>query len=271
MQYLINIFPALLLALWTSMTLAAQQSDAIWQGGLKQHLFADRTILDGDGVISLEAPVRAEDGAVVPVRIKAGFPQSEDRYIKTLSLVIDKNPAPLAGNFHFMPNSGRADLALRIRVNEYSPVRVIAETNDGKLYMAERFVKASGGCSAPAGSDLDVAMKRLGKMRFKFINDAGEDSPVLTRLAISHPNLTGMQKDQQTLLYIPPHFIKKIDVSFNGESVFSAEVNISVSENPNFQFFFVPHKAGELTARIEDNEHMEFTKTIRYSPPKVGK
>ncbi|MEE9422033.1 MAG: quinoprotein dehydrogenase-associated SoxYZ-like carrier [Gammaproteobacteria bacterium] len=266
MRYFTNIFIALLLASWANLTFAAQQSDDVWVGSLRNNLFADQMILDGEGVIELEAPSRAEDGAVVPVRIKAGFPQSKDRYIESLFLIIDRNPAPLAGEFHFTPKSGRADLALRIRVNEYSPVRVVAKTNDGKLYMTSRYVKATGGCSAPAGTDLDAAMKRLGKMRFKIRDDSGSDGSIQTRLAISHPNLTGMQKDQQSLLFIPAHFVKKIAVSFEGEPVFSAEVGISVSENPNFQFFFVPDKGGELTAEIEDSKQVKYTKTVKYSP-----
>ena len=71
------------------------------------------------------------------------------------------------GIFHFTPHSGKADLALRVRLNAYSNVRVITETSDGKLHMSKRFVKASGGCSAPVGTNLEAAFKRMGKMKFK--------------------------------------------------------------------------------------------------------
>ncbi len=268
-RYLSTTFILVVLLLPTAAP-ALEQSDTLWQSSLKKHFFADREILNGEGVIALQAPNRAEDGAVVPVRISAGFPQSADHYIKTLTLIIDRNPAPLAGKFHFTPKSGRADLALRIRVNEYSPVRAIAETNEGKLHMVSRFVKSSGGCSAPAGTDLDVAMQRLGKMRLKVRNMPGHE-PLQTRLAISHPNLTGMQKDQVSLLYIPPHFVRKIDVSFEGEPVFSAETDISISENPNFAFFFVPDRAGQLSAEIEDSKGMKFTKVVTYSGAEEGR
>lgn len=40
-------------------------------------------------------------------------------------------------------------LATRVRVDDYSYVRAVAETADGKLHMVKAFVKASGGCSAP--------------------------------------------------------------------------------------------------------------------------
>ena len=249
--------------------IAAEDSDVVWNGSLKKFFFADRPIQDAEGVIALDAPVRAEDGAVVPIQITAGFPQTTERYIKTVSLVIDRNPSPMAGRFHFSPKSGKADLALRIRVNEYSPVRVIAETNDGKLFMASRFVKATGGCSAPVGTDLDAARKRLGKIRMK-TRATGLYEPVQTQLAVSHPNLTGLQKDQVSLLFIPSHFIQKINVTFEGEQIFSAETDISVSENPNFRFYFVPEKAGKMIAEIEDSRGMRFTQSYDYSASKTN-
>ena len=238
--------------------------DSVWRNNLQTHFFADRPIIETDEVVELEAPTRAEDGAVVPIRIHAKFPQTHERYIKTISLIIDKNPQPLAGKFRFKSTSGRADLALRVRVNEYSPVRVVAETNDGKLYMHSRFVKASGGCSAPVGTDLDAAMQRLGKIRFKTKNFTSLDEPVATQLAVSHPNITGMQKDQVSLLFIPPHFVTNVNVKFNGEEIFSAETTISVSENPNFRFFFVPQKEGVLSAEITDSKGMKYTQQYAF-------
>ena len=159
----------------------------VWSGGLRATYFGDRPIIENDEVIALDAPKRAEDSAVVPIAINTHWPQTEERYIKTITLLIDKNPVPLAGRFHFTPKSGRADIATRIRVNEYSPVRAIAETNDGKLYMSRRFVKASGGCSAPIGSDLDAAMARLGKMKLTLREQASPGQPQLAQLRISHP------------------------------------------------------------------------------------
>jgi len=238
--------------------------DAVWQSQLKTHFFADRPIIRSDEVVELEAPTRAEDGAVVPVRIHAKFPQTPERYIKTISLIVDKNPQPLAGKFNFNSKSGKADLALRIRVNEYSPVRVIAETNDGKLHMHRSFVKASGGCSAPVGTDLDAAMSRLGKIRFKTKNFTALNEPVAAQLAVSHPNITGMQKDQVSLLFIPPHFVTNVNVKFNGEEIFRAETTISVSENPNFRFFFVPQEEGMLSAEITDSKGMKYSQQYAF-------
>ena len=232
-----------------------------WNTLLKDYYFEDKKIIESDALFDFSAPYRAEDGVMVPIKIVAKKPQTKEHYIKSLWIIIDKNPKPLAGKFQFSPLNGKADLSMRIRVDAYSPVRVIAETNDEKLYMVSHYVKSSGGCSAPASSDAATALARLGKIRLKTPLLKSFEKPVQTRLAISHPNISGLQKDQVTTLFIPPHYISKIDVKFEGESIFSAETDISISENPNFKFYFVPTKAGTLTTEITDTQGNKFTQS----------
>jgi len=246
----------------------ADPQDTPWHNGLRQAYFGDRPILETGEVIRLQAPERAEDAAFVPIRIEARIPQTPERYIRTVTLIIDKNPSPVAGVFHFTPRSGRADLAMRVRINEYTPIRAIAETSEGKLYMSQRFIKASGGCSAPVGTDLDEAMARLGQTRLRLKGPQAPHSPLQVQLAVRHPNLTGLQMDQVTRLYAPPRFVNSVEVSFEGSPVFSARTDISISENPNFRFYFVPDRAGELKATIHDTSGALFTKTLSVSPPR---
>ena len=241
------------------------EEDMLWTGGLRQAYFGDRPITQSDDLIVLDVPKRAKDAAIVPVSITARIPQTDERYIETIYLIIDKNPGALAAKFHFTPKSGRADLAFRVRIDAYTPVRAIAETNDGELYMSRRFVKASGGCSAPAGSDLDAAMARLGKIKLKTHGQTQLAEPVAAQLMISHPNLNGLQMDQVTRLYAPAHFVRHIKVSFEGEEVFSAETSFGISENPSFRFFFVPEDEGQLTAEITDTKDLQFSQSLEVS------
>ncbi|MDH3339455.1 MAG: quinoprotein dehydrogenase-associated SoxYZ-like carrier [Gammaproteobacteria bacterium] len=242
------------------------EEDMIWTGGLRQAYFGDRLITESDDLIVLDAPQRAENAAIVPISITAQIPQTDQRYIKTIYFFIDKNPGPLAGTFRFTPKSGRADLAFRVRINAYTPIRAIAETSDGKLHMSRRFIKATGGCSAPAGSDLDAAMARLGKVKLKMTSAAQMAQPTPAQLMISHPNLSGMQMDQVTRMYAPAHFIRHLKVSFEGEEVFSAETGIGISENPSFRFFFVPESKGLLTAEVTDTKDLQFSQTLQVAP-----
>jgi sulfur-oxidizing protein SoxY len=233
---------------------AAGEEEAAWTHYLRQQFFADRPIEDGGPVLELTAPYRAEDPALVPIQITSKIPQTRDRYIKTVTLLIDDNPTPFSARFEFTPDSGKADVAMRVRVNAYTHIRAVAETNDGKLYLAKTFVKASGGCSAPIGTDLEAAMARLGKMKFKL--DGGQpvlQQPNPVQLLISHPNITGLQMDQITRLVKPAHFVDEVKVSFNGKPVMTAQTDIAISADPNFRFYFVPDRAGELKAEIKDN------------------
>jgi len=238
----------------------------IWNK-VKNLLFEERVIITpGNDIITLDAPVRAEDAATVPISIKAQIPQSPQKYVQTIYLVIDKNPSPIAAVFHLTPDSGRADIDTRVRIEEYSYVRAIAEMNDGQLYMAMRYVKASGGCSAPAGKDQEAALARLGKMKFRLENEVALNRPNLAQLMISHPNNSGLQMDQLTRHYTPARFVKRIDVSYSDKLILSADVDFSISENPNFRFYFIPREPGDLKAEVIDSSDLKFNSYIRVEP-----
>ncbi|WP_428353564.1 quinoprotein dehydrogenase-associated SoxYZ-like carrier [Methyloprofundus sp.] len=230
----------------------AAKDETTWNQVLKQQFFAGKTIQKGDAIIQLTTPKRAEDPALVPIKVTASLLQTKEKYIKRILLLIDKNPVPLVGEFEFTPDSGKADIAMRVRVNTYSYIRAIAEMNNGELYMVKKFVKASGGCSAPIGADYDAAMQRLGKMKFRLDKNIQNGKPTMAQLLISHPNVTGMQMDQVTRFTRRAHFIKQIKVTFNDKPILTAKTDIAISSDPNFRFYFVPSEKGELKAEFTD-------------------
>ncbi len=230
----------------------AAQDENVWKNSLKNNYFAGKTIQESNTVIELEAPYRAEDPALVPIKIISKIKQTKEHYIKKITVFVDKNPYPFVGEFELTPETGKADLAMRVRVNTYSYIRAIAEMNDGQLYMTKKFVKASGGCSAPIGADLDAAMKRLGKMKFKVNKKLEAGEPSLVQLLISHPNITGMQMDQVTRFIKKSHFMDKLKITFNGKPVLTATTDIAISADPNFRFYFIPEKSGVLKAEFSD-------------------
>ncbi|MEQ1485448.1 quinoprotein dehydrogenase-associated SoxYZ-like carrier [Methyloglobulus sp.] len=244
---------AFLLALLATSTLAfAEQDETEWNNTLKNQYFSGKTIEESSNIIELDAPIRAEDPALVPLKINTKIKQTNESYIKKILVLVDKNPFPFVGEFEFSPHSGKADLAMRIRVNTYSYIRAIAEMNDGKLYMSKKYVKASGGCSAPVGADLDAAMQRLGKMKFRLDDGVKTKEPTLVQLLISHPNLSGMQMDQVTRFIKKSHFVEQMKVSFNDKPVLTAKTDIAISSDPNFRFYFIPDEAGTLKAEFTD-------------------
>lgn len=267
----------LCLALIASGALAAED-ESVWTSQLKDQFFAGRTIIESDAVIELDAPYRAEDPALVPLKIVSKIPQTNDKYIKKILVLVDKNPFPYVGEFEFTPDSGKADLAMRVRVNTYSFVRAIAETSDGQFYMTKKFVKASGGCSAPIGADLDAAMQRLGKAKFRLADNIKPGEANEAQLFISHPNITGMQIDQVTRFVKKSHFVNRVNVSFNDKPILTAKTDIAISADPNFRFYFIPEKNGILKAEFTDiscqsptsrancKEGQSFTETLTVKP-----
>lgn len=249
-KQMIKIFFSVLLI--TPLLASAAKDESNWNNVLKEQFFSGKNIKESNDIIEIDAPYRAEDPALVPLKIISKIKQTKDKYIKKITVLVDKNPFPFVGEFEFTPETGKADLAMRVRVNTYSYIRAIAEMNDGQLYMSKKFVKASGGCSAPIGADLDAAMKRLGKMKFRLDKGVKIGEPALTQLLISHPNITGMQMDQVTRFIKKSHFVDQLKVSFDDKPVLTAKIDIAISADPNFRFYFVPNKSGVLKAEFSD-------------------
>lgn len=226
---------------------------------VRASLFEGRTIAPAPpGLLTLEVPARAIDAAVVPVAIRTGVPNNAARRISKLYLIIDANPSPISAIFQFSPDSGRADIETRVRVDTYSHVRAIAETSAGELFMVTRFVKASGGCSAPPGIDDAAAQVSLGQMRFRVEGDVKSPQPVRAQLMIDHPNHSGLAMDQATRLYTPAHYVRNVEVRYAGRPVLTADVDFSMSENPTFYFYFLPGGGGELQATVLDSKGLRF-------------
>lgn len=152
-----------------------------------------------------------------------------------MTLVVDENPSPLVATFKLGEGRKIFDLSMRVRVNSYSFVRAVAETSDGSLHMAKAFVKAAGGCSAPALKDPAGAKANLGKMRFRVFGGTGRGE---AQVQIRHPNNSGMQMDQVTRLYTPAWFVQTLSVKQGNETLFSMDGGISVSEDPTFRFSY---------------------------------
>ncbi len=216
---------------------------------LKQSIFGARVLNDGNGTIELEAPARALDAALVPITIKLTGKET----IRGVYLVVDMNPAPLASHFVFGPQADPRMLKLRVRVDQYTAMHAIAETTAGKLYVTERFVKAAGGCSAPAGESEAQALQNVGQMKLRMLSPLTLGRPAMAQIMIRHPNFNGMQMDQLTHLYTPARYLESIDVTYRGDKVFHLDSDISLSADPVITFGFVPKTQGELQVSARDS------------------
>ena len=261
------IIPALIAVLYVAAPPAAhaqaasaagqdQPSEETWNS-IKGDIFKNRPILDGAGLVILDAPRRAEDSAIVPIGMRVDFAADDKRMLKSLTLVIDENPAPVAGAFTFGPRSGVTSISTRVRVNSYSYVRLVAELSDGQLYGVKAFVKASGGCSAPASSNADATRSMLRQMKFRTFRTESAALPE-GQLMLRHPQNSGLQMDQLTRLYIPPFFIENLKIWQGDDLVLAMDGGIAISEDPNIRFNYRPNGAAMFRVEAVDTSQKMF-------------
>ncbi|HTZ67419.1 MAG TPA: quinoprotein dehydrogenase-associated SoxYZ-like carrier [Roseiarcus sp.] len=225
---------------------------------LAHMFFNDASIQEDQSLVKFEAPPRAEDAALVPVSFSANLPPADTRRVAKLTLIIDQNPVPLAAAFTLGEKASDTRISTRVRVNSYTNARVVAELSDGSLHMATRFIKASGGCSAPMVKSMDEEMAALGQMKFRILPSTPE-APNEALLMIRHPNNSGLQMDQVTRLYTPARYIDKLAVYQGPDLVFSMAAGISISEDPNFRFTFKPNGAKMFRVEAEDTAGKAFS------------
>src|SRR5271169_3871475 len=244
---------AIAVAGWRASAQAPAQQDS-WPS-LAAQIFDGRAVKDGSGIVAIDAPYRAEDAALVPVGMCSLLPTGDARRLLGITLVIDENPSPLAATFSLGPSSGIRSMSTRVRVDSYTNLHVVAELTDGRLYAAERFVKAAGGCSAPAAKQ-DANSVPPGEMRFRQFAPASGAEPdrAEAQLLIRHPNYSGMQMDQVTRLYVPAHFVASVRIWQGDDILLSVESGISIAENPEFRFDYRPNGAAGFHAELHDSE-----------------
>jgi sulfur-oxidizing protein SoxY len=244
-----------LAAVLLSPSLSVAQEENTWTE-IRSAIIGDSDPADGAGRLSLVAPTRAEDAAIVPIELRIRIPDDDSGRVTKITLVVDENPAPVAAVFQLGDGQKAFDVATRVRVDSYTFVRAVATMDDGRLYMTKAYVKAAGGCSAPAAKDPVEARAHLGEMRFRVFADRGD-----AQVQVRHPNYSGLQMDQVTRLYTPAWFVDKLDVRQGEKMLFSMEGGISISEDPTFRFSY--GSTGEpVTVEARDTEGQIFKKTF---------
>jgi len=223
---------------------------------LRDKLFSGREMRPGGtGAVQLIVPLRAAYGASVPVKIVSRLPQSGSTWVRRMTLLVDKNPSPVAATLSLTQALGQADFETRLRVNEYSHVRVVSELSDGSLHTDSRYVKVSGGCSAPPNRDRPDL---IGHTVLRLPEGLHADAPTPADVTVIHPNDTGFELDQIAVRYIPAFFVRSIEVRQGDAPLFSADMDFSISENPTWRFRFLPQRGAVLTADVLDSHESRF-------------
>lgn len=251
-----QIFAVVAIASGAGLVAGQSHAGSAWDD-IRPAAFGTRGIMDGQGLLTFRAPYRAEDQRAVPISVAAAF--NDGRKVKSVTFVVDENPMPVAATFHFADDRDRVAVGINIRLDHESPIRAIVEASDGALYMSEQFVKASGlgVCAAPPIGDQQEIARTIGNMHLADL--AGSDKTAgATRfrrsaaLDIKHPQTTGMQMNQITLLYIPLRYVSAIEVRQGDAKLFDLDGSMTLSENPHIEFDYKVNGASSLNIKVKD-------------------
>ena len=227
--------------------------------GLKGDVFGATPILDGTGIVTLKAPRRPEDQRKVPIAVEAAL--TDGRTIRSLTVIVDENPSPVAARFRIGGERRQVSIAAKFRLNSETDVRAVVEANDGALYMVEQHVRFAGGqasCSAPPQGDPREIAETMGQMTLTHPEQqtkaAASQIRPRARLDVRHPNHTGMVLDQLTLLYIPLKIVERIEVRQGEDTVLDMEGSMTVSQDPSIDFDYEVNGAEEMKVRLQDSD-----------------
>ena len=230
---------------------------------LRADLYGDRPLLDGQSVIAIDAPYRTRNDSRTQLAAQIVAPRGAE--ISRVTLVVDENPMPVSAVFDLDEPLPAFFFDITIRVNGQTPIHVLAETADGRVFVAETFVKTSGqgACAAPPGTDPEAALATLGQIQIELAGTlpglgqgAGDIlSNRLNRMDvdISHPSHSGMQMDQISLLFIPMRYVENVDIALDGAGYVSMTGSITISENPQVSIS-VPSRAQSVDVTMTDTD-----------------
>ena len=247
----------------------AEADSKLWPV-IKEAYFAKREIITAD-FIKINAPARAENGAQVPVSYKIDNLSANGVHIKKLYTFVDGNPIPLTAIYHLSDSLSdlnvqpHLEIFTRIRFEMDAYIHLVAESEDNRLYIVSREVRASGGCGSSDNGDETAIRAAVGKIKLK-VGEMDESlklgSPAYVSFNIKHIMRTGLQRDSATQGYYPAFYIKTTKFTYNNKPLLSVDLGVGTAEDPYFKFNFVPENIGTLMVTAMDNEGKTFMSEI---------
>lgn len=211
--------PGILLAAWNQHAFDAKNlHDALQVLGMNAAAQSKDIVID--------APDIADNGASVPVQITSRIPETQ-----SIAVFVDRNPWPCIAHLVFLQEA-LPFIALRLRVAETSPVRVVARAR-GSYYVSMSEVRvAAGGCGGASAGEADAVPTKAEPIKVRARLERGVAD---LRMLVTHPMDNGLRTNS-TGKIVPEHFIRNLVIHFNGKSVIEAQLGRSVSTNPLFAF-----------------------------------
>ena len=196
--------------------------------------------------VRLELPERFEYGNTVPLAFSVDSPMTAADHVRRVDVFAEGNPFPEVATVYFTPDSGRASMSTRIRLNEgKQEVVTVAELSDGSAWVGRRAVQVSiSGCSAEPGVAVAYPMPTP-KPRLDVPAEVGRDEIVEIKTMISHRMETGLRTDAEGDP-IPRRIINRMTCSRGDRLTFAADLSPAIAANAYLTFYMVARASGAL-------------------------
>lgn len=224
---------------------------------IKEAFFSQRPI-ENTALMQVSAPLGAENAGQVPITLIVKN-QANDA-IKSIYILIDANPIPLAAIYKFPNVFNQLTLSTRVRLDSDSNIRAIAETQSGHLLMATARVNAGGGCAGAVSEDETAVRASAGVIKFQLNPPYKLHETASATLQIKHPMYTGLQTDAKTKQAKPAFFVKNSEIKFNNIPVMQVLFGVGTAENPSLKFEFdlplglIKQPVQQVQVSTQDNE-----------------
>lgn len=243
----------LLLVLTYTNVNAKEIEDQYWPV-MHEAYFSGKPIQDGSQLIKIDAPIQAEDAAIVPFAFSINDELKAKLNIQKVYVLVDANPIQLTGTFHYYQPKIPIQISTRIRLEKNTYVRVIAEGQDKQLYMHKVAIKTpGGGCGGGGASDEAKLRAEAGKMKFRVSQHDHNKTLSDLHFHIKHPMRTGFERTTQGY-FAKAYHIKRLDFSDENGPMMSIDVGVGISADPYFQFASLPHVPAIIDIKALDNE-----------------
>ena len=244
MFFLLRKWPVLLvpLVLLSAPALAAMGDDPLqspqWTDIRERYLGGGKVVFDSRVVVS--GPKIAEDSMNVPVGVRIGLDD-----VRRVLVVADLNPIDKV--LEFASNGAMPSLHFRMKLQQGSPIRAMAQTADGVWHVGGIWIDASGGgCTAPSvGRGNANWTETLGQVQSRVWQGETQSR---VKVSIMHPMDTGLAPG------IPAFYIERLSLrDASGKEWMTLDTFEPVSENPVFSFDFSGAPPIGLTLVGRDN------------------
>lgn len=197
-----------------------------------------------DSRIKVTVPLFAEDAMNVPV----SFDASALGKVKKIVVLVDRNP--IRKVLEFIPERAKPALNFRFKLEQASPIRVAALTENNVWHVGYAFIEAAGGgCTVPGATRADGSWPQtLNKVAGKMFDANQLRDDARLRVQVSHPMDTGL------VAGVPAFYIEEMILQDKNKQVLAKLYPFEpVSENPLFSFDFDKKPVGPISLVGRDN------------------